>query len=162
PGTIVLASRTLGSFRSDEQGTFTFKFVVPADLAGSRTVQACWGGACPLSRSLVVVAEAPPAPAPTPVSVPVQTLPSATPTPSKGRFSPSISVSRETPRRGETIQVGGRGFDPAQQYVILLTQGGHSSTLQAAASPDGAGTFSDPVRIPGDAKRGLAVVSACI
>ncbi|HXM53801.1 MAG TPA: serine/threonine-protein kinase [Candidatus Dormibacteraeota bacterium] len=162
PGTIVLGSRTLGSFRSDERGAFSFSFVVPADQAGSRTVQACWGGGCPLSRALVVIAAAPPLPTAAPIPVPVQTLGPPTPSPANGRFTPAISLNRQAPRRGETIQVNGRGFDPAQQYVILLTQGGHSFTLQTPASPDGSGAFTDPVRIPGDAKRGLAVVSACI
>jgi len=160
PGTIVLAGRTLGQFRADEHGAFSFRFVVPPDLAGSRQVQACWGGSCPVSQPLVVIADPTPTAGPTPIPAPVQTGPS--PTPGAHRFAPAISVSRRTPRRGDSVQVSGRGFDPAQQYVIVLEQGGRRWTLQTPASPEGSGAFRSPVRIPTDAGKGLAVISACI
>lgn len=162
PGTIVLAGRTLGEFRADEHGAFSYRFVVPPDLAGSRQIQVCWGGTCPLSQQLLVLAEPTPSPGPTPIPAPVQTLPAPTPSAGAHRFTPSISLSRRTPRRGETITVTGRGFDPAEQYVILLDQGGRRVVLQAPESPDGKGSFKSSVRIPSDAGRGLAVVSACI
>jgi Protein kinase domain len=161
PGTLQMQGRAapLGQFRADERGGFSVRFVVPPDLAGGRSVEACWGGACPLRQTLVVTAE--PSPTATAAPVPVQT-PAPTPTATAGRFTPAISLSRQSVRRQETIQVSGRGFDPAAQYVIFFEQGGHRTRVQAPASPDGGGSFTNPVRIPGDAHRGLAVVTACI
>lgn len=161
PGTVVLQGRPapLGQFRSDDHGAFTFRFVVPPDLAGGRRVEACWGGSCPIGQSLTVVAEPTPGPTATPLPVPVQTL--APPTPDH-RFDPSISLSHQAVRHGDSVQVTGRGFDPAGQYVIVFQQTGSSQVLQGATSPDDKGSFRRTIRIPTDARRGLAVVAACI
>ncbi|HEY4027917.1 MAG TPA: protein kinase [Candidatus Dormibacteraeota bacterium] len=164
PGTIVLQGRAapLAQFSADEKGAFRIEFVVPLDVSGSRTVDACWGGSCPLSQVLVVQAQPTPAPTATVAPLPVQTAtpPSATPVPH--RFAPEIGLNRQTPHRDETITVSGRGFDPAQQYVIVLQQGDRRWVLQSPASPDGDGAFSDRVQIPGDARRGFGAVAACI
>lgn len=165
PGTVQMQGRAapLGQFRADDHGAFSVRFVVPPDLAGGRSVQACWGGSCPLRQTLLVLVEPGTAPTATPLPAPVAT-PAPTPAASAAppRFTPTIALSRQAVRRQETIQVGGRGFDPAQQYVISFDQGGRRELLQAPTSPDGAGTFTNPVRIPGDARRGLAAVTACV
>jgi hypothetical protein len=163
PGTIVLLGREapLGSFRSDASGRFTFRFVVPQDVAGGRRVQACWGGSCPIGQPLTVFAAPTPLPTATPPPVPVQTLPPPTPTPSR-RFAPAISLSDQTVRHGQNVSVSGRGFDPGAQYVIAFVESGRSVPLQEAASPDDEGSFKRSVRIPSDAHRGVALVTACI
>lgn len=162
PGTVQMQGRPapLGQFRADDHGAFSVRFVVPPDLAGDRSVQACWGGSCPLRQSLVILAE--PVPAPTPPAPVVTPAPTPSASAAPRRFTPVIALSRQTVRRQETIQVGGRGFDPAQQYVIYFDQGGRRELVQTPASPDGDGSFSNPVRVPGDARRGLATVMACI
>ena len=126
---------------------------------GSQRVDACWGGSCPLSRVLVVQGQ--PTPTATATPPPAQTLTPPTASPAAGRVAPEINLD-QTLRRGQTVQVDGRGFDPAQQYVILLQQGDRRWVLQTPASPDGSGAFSSPIRIPGDARRGGAVVAACV
>ena len=160
PGTLQMQGRAapLAQFRSDDHGAFSARFVVPPDLAGGRSVEACWGGSCPLRQTLLVLAEPSPASAATPV--PVQTV--ATPTPEVRRFTPAIGLSRQTVRRQETVQVSGSGFDPSQQYVIYFEQGARRALVQPAAAPDGSGSFASTIRIPGEARRGLAVVVACI
>jgi hypothetical protein len=163
PGTVVLVGRPapLGEFNADEKGRFTVHFVVPLDVSGGQRVDVCWGGSCPLSQALVVQAQPTPVPTATAAPVPVQTLTPPAATPAAGRFATEISLD-QAPRRDQTIQVQGRGFDPAQQYVIVLQQGDRRWVLQTPASPDGEGAFSSPVRIPGDARRGPGVVAACI
>jgi len=155
PGTIVLEGRPapLGQFNADAKGTFKLEFVIPFDVSGSRRVDACWGGSCPLGQMLIVQGQ-PPA---TATSTP---LPVQTPTPSQ--FAPQIRLSRQAPHRGNDIRVDGQGFDPGQQFVVLLQQGDRRWVLQAAASPRGDGAFSVRVQIPDDAHRGPGTVAACI
>jgi Protein kinase domain len=156
-GTIVLEGRPapLGQFNADAKGTFKLEFVVPVDVSGSRRVDACWGGSCPLSQVLVVLGQSPPTPAATSTPLPVQT-------PTSSQFAPQIRLSRQAPRRGNDIRVDGLGFDPGQQFEVVLQQGDRRWVLQGPASPRGDGAFSVRVQIPDQAQRGLGTVAACI
>lgn len=157
PGTIVLEGRPapLGQFNADGKGTFKLEFVVPVDVSGSRRVDACWGGSCRLSQVLVVQGQPSPTPAATSTPLPVQT-------PTSSQFAPQIRLSRQAPHRGDDIGVDGQGFDPGQQFVVVLQQGDRQWVLQEPGSPDGDGTFSVQVQIPDDAQRGRGTVAACI
>jgi serine/threonine protein kinase len=159
PGTIVLEGRPapLGQFNADDKGTFKLQFVVPVDVSGSRRVDACWGGSCPLSQVLVVQG-----PTPTPAATSPSPSASPFPTPTSSQFAPQITLSQQAPHRGDDIRVDGQGFDPGQQFVVVLQQGDSRWMLRAPASPDGDGAFSVPVQIPDDARRGLGTVAACI
>src|SRR5262249_34505182 len=96
----------------------------------------------------------PPTPAPTRTPAPT-----ATPT---GAGLP-LTVSAATPGAGEqNVMSGGRGFDASRQYQIYWVQGTGGQVLFGPASPDGAGSFSSPVRIPTGARPGTATVAACV
>lgn len=155
PGTLTIQGRAfpVGQFRADDKGGFAVSFVVPPDLGGDRSVQACWGSGCPLSRILHVAGPAAQPSAP----------PAATPTPSPSALlSPVISLSDETVRRGDTIVVTGRGFDPTQRFDIVLRLGNRRVTLQPPTSPDRSGAFSIEVEIPTEIKRGAGQIVACV
>ena len=64
--------------------------------------------------------------------------------------------------RGDWVAVGGTGFDPSQQFEVLITQGSRRWTAFGPASPRGDRTFLVPVQIPAAAQRGSATVAACI
>jgi hypothetical protein len=155
-GTVVLAGRPApaAAFTADGGGSFSVRITVPQDAAGDTRVQACWGGYCPLSQVLHVLGS--PSPPPTAAPAPPVVL---TPTPT---VTPSISVDRLTARRGDTIRVTGRGFDPLRRYTVVLGEGGRRWTLQPPASPDATGAFEDAVQVPRDARRGTATVMACV
>lgn len=157
PGTIVLEGwrAPLGQFNADDRGTFKLELVVPVNASGSRRVDVCWGGSCPLSRALMVQGQTTPTPAAT-------TTPSAFPTPTSPQFAPQITLSGPAPRRGDDIRVEGQGFDPGQRFVVTLQQGDRQWVLHKPASPGSDGAFSVSVQIPDDAGRGQGTIAACI
>jgi serine/threonine protein kinase len=107
---------------------------------------------------------APTARPPTATPLPVATVrPAPTPRPTPTAAGLSIAVSDPTPRPGEqNVMVTGRGFDPAQQYVIAFVQGPIPQPLFGPASPDRSGAFSSPVQIPSRASPGPATIWACV
>lgn len=158
PGTVTIQGRAfpLSQFRADDKGGFAVSFVVPPDLGGDRSVQACWGSGCPLSRILHVAAPSAPPSAPPTAAV-------GTPTPSlSARLSPVISLSEETVKRGDAIVVDGRGFDATQRFDIVLQVGNRRVTLVPPTSPDGSGAFSVEVEIPSEIRRGAGQIVACV
>jgi hypothetical protein len=100
----------------------------------------------------------------TPTPAATSTPPSAAPvpTPTSSPFAPQITLSRQAPHRGDDIRVDGQGFDPDQQFVVMLQQGDRQWVLQVPASPHGDGAFSVSVQIPDDAERGQGTIAACI
>jgi len=103
------------------------------------------------------------------VPVPVATVrptpaPTRTPAPTATPTAPglSVTVSDANPRAGEqNVMVAGRGFDASRQYQIYWVQQS-AQVLFGPASPDGAGSFNSPVRIPTTARIGPAVIAACV
>ena len=160
PGTVAIEGRPglQTQFTADGGGTFIVSITIPQDQAGDPTIQACWGGSCPLSQVLHLLA----APSPPTTAAPTPIVVQPTPTPTSRRVSPSISVKPQAPRRGQTIKVSGRGFDPQAQYQVVLDQSDREWILQQSTSPDGDGAFTASVVVPGDARRGVAVVVACV
>jgi hypothetical protein len=159
PGTVVIKGRPApaAAFTADGGGTFSVQVTIPQDVgAGDVTVEACWGGSCPVSQVLHVLS----APTPLPTAPPTQAVIQVTPTPRA--VAPSISLNRLALHRGETVRIQGRGFDPLQQYEVVLDQGGRQWVLQRPASPDENGAFTDSVQVPGEVRRGVATVVACI
>jgi eukaryotic-like serine/threonine-protein kinase len=108
-----------------------------------------------------------PSPSPTPrptataVPLPVATVRPA-PTPSTTAAAISVSVANTNPEPGEpNVMVTGHGFDPSQQYQIFFVQNS-TVTLFGPASPGAGGDFTNPVRIPRNARPGPAVIKACV
>jgi serine/threonine protein kinase len=144
----------------------------PANAVRGATAAATASSTPPLP----VVSEAPsPSPAPTAAAtlrptptlapVPAATVrPAPTPTASPTAAGFSVTVSDPNPRPGEqNVMVTGHGFDPGQQYVIYFYQPAVGVVqLFGPASPNGAGDFSSPVRIPTNARPGTAIVAGCV
>jgi hypothetical protein len=164
PGTIVIAGLPVAAaaFAADSGGRFSVQVTIPQDLSGDRTIQACWGGSCPVRQVLHVIAAPSPPPPAAPARAAAPASPAPTPAARGDALSPSISLGRETVRRGRTVRVQGRGFDPNRQYQVALDEGGRHWVLQPPASPDGSGAFAATVQVPDDAQRGLATVTACV
>jgi serine/threonine protein kinase len=93
------------------------------------------GGACPPGADMVAV----------PASVTV-----------------SVTLDAGAARRAQWVTVHGAGFDPRQQYLVQVVQGGREWEVQSPTSPRADGSFSIPVQVPADAAAGPASVVACV
>ncbi|MBO0684503.1 MAG: hypothetical protein J2P45_15200 [Candidatus Dormibacteraeota bacterium] len=94
-----------------------------------------------------------PSPAPTPTAAPT---PTPTPLPVV-----TVTLSTATATRGGNLTVSGKGFDPRQQYVIELLQGGMAWHV-GPMTPGADGTFSNTIQIPAGAAAGTATVAGCL
>jgi serine/threonine protein kinase len=148
----------------------------PASAAVSRNLQGPASGGSALATPTVApspasptspaVGQSPPAIIPTAPAAPPGRSTPATPAPRPSTAAPasgvSITVRDRTPTPLEWVQVDGLGFDPTQQYVITLQQGGNRWQVQGTASPRGDGTFANPIQVPGNAQVGAALVVGCV
>jgi serine/threonine protein kinase len=170
-GTIQVQSDPVqvGNFRADSTGNFQTVVTIPTNLSpGSHELQACWSGSCPVSQSITVS----PSPSPSPSATPTPTAtaaPTSTPTPTPAPpptatpFSPQITrLSTTSVTPGQTIQVTGRGFDPAHQYVIVFQQNGVQTIIKQASQTPPNGTFAANATIPNNARPDAAFIQACI
>jgi serine/threonine protein kinase len=136
----------------------------PASLAPAPATAADDPSPTPTPAATATPAARPPTAAPVPAAT-VRPAPTPTPTPSASATASglSISVSDANPRPGEqNVMVTGRGFDPAQQYVIYFLQNQFPQPLFGPASPNRSGSFSSPVQIPSRAAPGPAEIGACV
>jgi serine/threonine-protein kinase len=74
----------------------------------------------------------------------------------------SVTLDAGAARRAQWVTVRGAGFDPRQQYLVQVVQGGREWEVQSPTSPRADGSFSIPVQVPADAAAGPASVVACV
>lgn len=131
--------------------------------AASPTTDAMSPSPEPVALVPTAAPQLPQTPRPSPVGTP---RPAATSNPTATSAPPaqsgvSIALSQFSVRAGSNLNVIGKGFDPSQQYVIHLVQGGQSWLVQPPASPRSDGTFVNPIQVPSQANPGSAQVVAC-
>ena len=148
-------------FQADANGDVTVFLTVPVDTPpGDHTVRVCWGGACHVSQTVLVLApagQASPSPSPTaspsPSPSPVQS-----PSPTAGTRILALNKSRVAP--GGQLDAFGEHFLTTREVTITFFQGSASNIVWRGLSRAD-GTFIAYLTIPRSAVAGGAYIRAC-